>query len=216
VLAALHDRERTGTGRWVQTSLLESIIAMMDFQAARYTVSGEVPGQAGNDHPLSVPMGCFASADGHLNVGAAGGRLLRRFCEVIGRPELPGDPRFATSALRSANRAQLNQIVGERLRTRTTAEWVEALNAVGVPSGPVYQMDEVFADPQVRHLEMTAPVTHPELGELSIVRNAVRMTGAPGTVREPSPEAGEHSGAVLAGLGYSAAEIGELRARDVV
>jgi crotonobetainyl-CoA:carnitine CoA-transferase CaiB-like acyl-CoA transferase len=216
VLVALHDRERTGTGRWVQTSLLESMIAMMDFQAARWTIDQEVPGQAGNHHPMSVPMGCFASADGYLNVGAAGGRLLHSLCAVIGLPGLPDDPRFDTLAKRSANRAELNALVAARLRTRTTAEWVEALNAAGVPCGPVYRMDEVFADPQVGHLAMTEPVEHPALGQLDIVRNAVRMTDGPPTVRSPSPDAGEHTDEVLAELGYPSAEIDRLRADSVI
>ncbi len=216
VLVALHDRERTGTGRWVQTSLLESMIAMMDFQAARWTIDQEVPPQAGNHHPMSVPMGCFASADGYLNIGAAGGRLLHNLCQVIGLPGLPDDPRFDTPAKRSANRGELNALVADRLRTRTTAEWVEALNQAGVPCGPVYRMDEVFADPQVNHLGMTAPVEHPALGRLDIVRNAVRMSGGPPTVRAPSPERGGHSTEVLAELGYPAEEIRRLREQGVI
>jgi crotonobetainyl-CoA:carnitine CoA-transferase CaiB-like acyl-CoA transferase len=216
VLVALHDRERTGTGRWVQTSLLESMIAMMDFQAARWTIDQEVPPQAGNHHPMSVPMGCFASADGYLNIGAAGGRLLHNLCQVIGLPGLPDDQRFDTLAKRSANRAELNALVADRLRTRTTAEWVDALNQAGVPCGPVYRMDEVFADPQVGHLGMTAPVEHPALGRLDIVRNAVRMSGGPPTVRAPSPERGGDSTEVLAELGYPAEEIGRLREQGVI
>ena len=190
VLVALHDRDRTGTGRWVQTSLLESMIAMMDFQAARWTIDQEVPGPAGNHHPTSVPMGCFASADGYVNVAGAGGRLLDSLCDALGLPGIPRDPRFSTAARRSANRAELNTLIAARLRTRTTAEWVETLNRAGVPCGPVYRMDEVFADPQVGHLAMTAPVEHPVLGQLDILRNAVRMTDAPGTVRTASPDAG--------------------------
>ena len=212
VLVALHDRDRTGTGRWVQTSLLESMIAMMDFQAARWTIDRDVPGQAGNHHPTNVPMGCFATADGYVNIGAAGGRLLDAFAAVIGLPGLPDDARFDTVAKRSANRAELNALVAGRLRTRTTAEWVSALTAAGVPCGPVYRMDEVFADPQVQHLAMTQDVLHPALGPLALIRNAVRMTGGPDTVRTPSPDPGDHTVEVLAGLGYSPAQIEELRA----
>jgi crotonobetainyl-CoA:carnitine CoA-transferase CaiB-like acyl-CoA transferase len=216
VLVALHDRDRTGTGRWVQTSLLESMIAMMDFQAARWTIDRQVPGQAGNHHPVSVPMGCFATADGYVNIGAAGGRLLRAFCSVIGLGWLPGDPRFDSLDKRSANREELNALVAGRLRTRTTSAWVSALNDAGVPCGPVYRMDEVFADPQVEHLGMTQTVQHPALGPLAVVRNAVRMTGGPDTVRTPSPDLGDHTEEVLAGLGYSPAEIGRLRAQAVI
>ena len=152
MLVALHDRDRTGAGRWVQTSLLESMIAMMDFQAARWTIDHEVPAQEGNHHPTGVPMGCFASADGYVNIAGSSGRLLHSLCEVIGLPGIPADPRFDSAAKRSANRAELNALIAERLRTRTTAAWVEELNRAGVPCGPVYRMDEVFADPQVEHL----------------------------------------------------------------
>jgi crotonobetainyl-CoA:carnitine CoA-transferase CaiB-like acyl-CoA transferase len=216
VLVALHDRDRTGTGRWVQTSLLESMIAMMDFQAARWTISHEVPAPAGNHHPMSVPMGCFETADGYVNVGAADGRLLRSLCEVIGLPWIPADPRFDSLANRSANRAELNALVGERLQTQTTAAWVTALNEAGVPCGPVYRMDEVFADPQVEHLAMTQPVTHPVLGRLDIVRNAVRMTDAPPAVRAPSPDVGDHTDEVLDELGFPPAQVEQLRAKGVI
>jgi crotonobetainyl-CoA:carnitine CoA-transferase CaiB-like acyl-CoA transferase len=216
VLVALHDRDRTGTGRWVQTSLLESMIAMMDFQATRWTIDRQVPGQAGNHHPTSVPMGCFATADGYVNIGAADGRLLHAFCSVIGLPWLPGDARFDSLDKRSANRAELNELVAGQLRTRSTAAWVSALNEAGVPCGPVYRMDEVFADPQVEHLAMTQTVQHPVLGPLAIVRNAVRITGGPDTVRTPAPDRGDHTDEVLTGLGYSPAEIGRLRAQEVI
>jgi crotonobetainyl-CoA:carnitine CoA-transferase CaiB-like acyl-CoA transferase len=216
VLVALHDRDQTGTGRWVQTSLLESMIAMMDLQAARWTIDREVPAQAGNHHPVSIPMGCFASADGYINIGGASGRLLDSLCGAIGLPGIPGDPRFDSAAKRSANRAELNALIAGRLRTRTTAAWVETLTAAGVPCGPVYRMDQVFADPQVQHLAMTEPVGHPVLGRLDILRNAVRMTDAPPTVRAPSPDIGAHTDEVLAELGYPRAEIDQLRARQVI
>ncbi len=216
VLVALHDRSRTGTGRWVQTSLLESMIAMMDFQAARWTIDHEVAAQAGNHHPTGVPMGCFASADGYVNIAGASGRLLRSLCEVIGLPGLPRDPRFSSAARRSANRAELNALIAERLCTRTTDAWVEAFSQAGVPCGPVYRMDEVFADPQVEHLAMTEPVEHPVLGQLDILRNAVRMTGGPATVRTPSPDLGGHTDEVLAELGYPPGQIDRLRAQGAI
>ena len=216
VLVALHDRDRTGTGRWVQTSLLESMIAMMDFQAARWTIDHEVPAQAGNHHPTGVPMGCFAAADGYVNIAGASGRMLRRLCEAIGLPGIPADPRFDSAGKRSANRAELNALIAQRLRTRTVAAWVEDLNRAGVPCGPVDRMDEVFADPQVEHLAMTEPVEHPALGRLDILRNAVRMAGAPGTVRTPSPDLGGDTDAVLTELGYPRAEIDRLRAQRVI
>jgi formyl-CoA transferase len=206
ILVALHDRERTGEGRWVQTSLVEAMVAMMDFQAARWTIDGEVPVQEGNHHPTLVPMGCFASADGYVNIAGPAGRLLRAFCDAIGLPDLPADPRFSSAGRRSRHRDELNALVAERLRTRTTAEWVEELNAAGVPCGPVYAMDEVFADPQVEHLGMAAGA-----GDLTLVRNAVRMTGTASTVRTAAPGAGADTAAVLAELGLSEDEIAELR-----
>ncbi len=201
VLVALHERERTGVGRWVTTSLLESMIAMLDFQAARWTIDRDVPTSEGNDHPTLVPMGCFASADGHVNIAAPSGRLLTAFCEAIGEPDLPDDSRFSSTRRRHEHRDELNAIVAARLADRTTAEWVDTLNAVGVPCGPVYRIDEVFADPQVEHLGMTAEVEHPTLGPVALVRNAVTMSGEVPTVRTPAPAPGDHTGEILRELG---------------
>ncbi len=216
VLVALHDRDRTGEGRWVRTSLLESMLAMMDFQAARWTMSGEVPQPQGNDHPTLVPMGCYASADGYVNIAGPSGRLLRAFCDAIGEPDLPADPRFDTASNRRRHRDELNEIISRRLRAGTTAQWVEVLNAAGVPCGPVYRVDEAFADPQVRHLAMTGTVMHPELGDIDLVRNAVTMTDVGSTVRTPTPFPGEHSAAILREFGFDDGAIAELRREGVI
>jgi crotonobetainyl-CoA:carnitine CoA-transferase CaiB-like acyl-CoA transferase len=216
ILAALHERDRTGEGQWVRTSLLESMIAMMDFQAARWTVAGEVPGQEGNNHPTMTPMGCFETADGHLNVAGAGGRLWPALCEALGLPGLVADPRFDGIAKRTAARAELNALVAERLRTRTTAEWVAALEAAGVPAGPVYRVDETFADPQVRHLAMVAAVEHPVLGRLELVRAPVTTSRDAASVRAACPEPGQHTAEVLAELGLTPPEVADLRRRGVV
>ena len=216
VLAALHERERSGEGQWVTTSLLESMIGMLDFQAARWTMDGVVPTSEGNHHPTQTPMGCFATGDGHINIGASAPHLWRSFCEAVGLGELVDDPRFARGAARYANREELIGIIEERLATRPTSEWVEMLSEAGVPAGPVYAMDEVFADPQVRHLGMEVPVAHPTLGELSLVRNAVSMSRSPSPAQRPSPDPGEHSGDVLRELGYSDEEIERLRSAGVV
>ena len=216
ILVALHERERTGAGRFVQTSLLEAMVAMMDFQAARYTIDGVVPAQEGNHHPTQIPMGCFKTADGHVNVAGPSGRLWRNFCDVVGMPELVADERFDSSEKRSRNRAELNELIADRLASRTTAEWVALLNDAGVPAGPVYSMDEVFADEQVRHLGLVAGVEHPTLGALGLVRNAVTMSGGPATVRKATPEPGADTDEILCEAGVSSDEIAALRSVGVI
>ncbi|MBO0886961.1 MAG: CoA transferase [Acidimicrobiales bacterium] len=208
ILAALHERDRSGEGQWVQTSLLEAMIAMLDFQAARWTIDGEVPPQEGNHHPTGVPMGCFRTSDGYVNIAGSGGRLWERFCRTIERPELLEDPRFAGPAQRSANREELRAIIQDRLSERATTFWVEALNSVGVPAGPVNNIKETFEDPQVRHLEMVEQVPHPVLGELGLIRNAVSATRTPPRLRRASPELGQHNEEILAELGLEEAEAG--------
>jgi formyl-CoA transferase len=216
ILVALHERDRSGAGQWVQTSLLEAMIAMLDFQAARWTIDGEVALQEGNNHPIYIPMGCFATADGYVNLGGSSGRLWRRCCEVLGLPQLPADPRFDSAGKRSAARNELNAIIQERLRAKTTAEWVELLNDAGVPAGPVNSIDQVFADPQVKFLEMVASVQHASHGELGVIRNATSMSRTPSSVRRPAPEVGEHTTDVLVELGLTDADIAGLCERGVV
>jgi crotonobetainyl-CoA:carnitine CoA-transferase CaiB-like acyl-CoA transferase len=216
ILVALHQRTRTGKGQWVRTSLLESMIAMMDFQAARWTIGGEVPRQEGNHHPTAVPMGCFATSDGYLNIAASGGRLLQVFCDAIGLPDLPTDSRFDSAERRSINRAELNDLIAGRLRSRTTSEWLDVLIRADVPAGPVYRMDEVFADPQVQHLEMIAEAENAVLGEVRLIRNAVSASDGGPNVRTGSPELGEHTEAILLEVGYSASEIAELRRQRII
>ena len=216
ILVALHERDRTGEGRWVRTSLLESMVAMLDFQATRWTIDGEVPGQAGNDHPTLIPMGCFTTADGYVNIAGAGGRLWQGFCAAVERTEWLDDERFATAALRSRNREVLNLLIGQRLVTRTTEEWVAMMTEHGVPAGPVNTIEQTFADPQVAHLGLVANVEHHTLGQLGLIRNAVTMVGGPNTVRTASPELGQHNHEVLHDLGLDADRIAELRSKGVI
>jgi formyl-CoA transferase len=216
ILIALLEREQSGEGQWVKSSLLGAQISMLDFQAARWTIGREVPGQAGNNHPTSIPTGVFATADGHINIAAAGDDIYRRFCRAIGADHLAADPLFATGRARSANRDALNEAIGAIIRGKTSADWIEALNAAGVPSGPIYAMDQVFADAQVKHLAMTRTVAHPVLGDVEVVGQPIELSRTPWSVRSATPEPGEHTDAVLAELGYGAEEIAALRASKVV
>ncbi len=216
ILVALLEREESGQGQWVQSSLLGAQIAMLDFQAARWTIGHEVPGQAGNDHPTSIPTGVFPTSDGYINIAAAGDEIYRRFCKAVDAPQLATDAAFATGALRSTNRAALNEAIAAITRNHSSAEWVERLNAAGVPAGPIYKMNEVFADPQVQHLNITRKVPHKVLGDVEVIGQAIELSRTPWSVRSATPEPGEHTDAVLQELGYAEAEVAALRAKKVV
>ncbi|OGK96426.1 MAG: formyl-CoA transferase [Candidatus Rokubacteria bacterium RIFCSPHIGHO2_12_FULL_73_22] len=211
ILVALLERERSGRGQWVHTSLLQAMVTMLDFQAARWLIDGEIPPQAGNDHPTGIPTGVFTTADGHINVAASGQAMYRRLCAAIGAPELVDDPRFRTLADRSTHRAAMNAALDRVFATKPSAEWIEALNRAGVPSGPILDVREVFEDPQVRHLGLAQPVRHPTHGEIQVQGLPTALSRTPGAVRLPAPGHGEHTDAILAELGYTPAEIAELR-----
>lgn len=200
VMTALIERQRTGKGRWVQTSLLQSCIALLDFQAARWLIDGEVPAQEGNHHPTGVPMGTFETADGAINIAAAGDSMFSKFCEVAGKREWLSDPRFSSNHTRFENRDILRQAVAEILKQRDSESWIEALNAAGVPCGPIYTIDEVFSDAQVRHLNTTHRFTSPHIGELEILAQPIVMAGVKTDVRRAAPEMGEHGEEILAEL----------------
>lgn len=216
ILIALLDREVSGRGQWVQSSLLGAQIAMLDFQAARWTIAGEVPEQAGNDHPTSIPTGVFATRDGHINIAAAGNEIYRRLCKAIGREDLATHPDYNTDAGRSKNRKGLNAEIEAVTRHKTSAAWIEELNRASVPCGPIYSMDQVFADPQVQHLGMAREVHHPTRGAVGLVGQAISMSRSKWEVRNTTPEQGEHTAAILGELGYDAAAIAALRSAKVV
>jgi len=217
VLLALLQREVSGVGQWVHTSLLESQIFMLDFQAARWLIAHEVPQQAGNDHPTAIPTGVFPTADGYINIAASGEALWRRFCEAIGAPELLSHPEHATHDLRSQHRAALNGRIAAVTRRRESAHWVKLLTGAGVPCGAINTIDQTFAEPQVRHLGIARPVHHPDLGDVAVVGQPVHLSAADAAVQyRPTPALGAHTDEVLADLGYDATAIAGLRARGVI
>jgi formyl-CoA transferase len=216
ILVALLAREETGRGQWVQTSLLQAQVAMLDFQAARWLINGEVPKQAGNDHPLYMPTGVFETADGHLNIAVTGTVMWERFCQAVDGQELLAHADYATAALRSKNRAALSADINKRLRTADTATWMARFNEAGVPSGPINTIDQVFEDPQVQHLRMAQTVTSPALGEISLVAQPVTLSETPSSLRVPPPESGEHTDVILSEFGYAPDEIADFRRSGVI
>lgn len=216
ILVALIERERSGEGQWVHTSLLEAMIAMLDFQAARWLIAKEVPPQAGNNHPTGIPTGTFKVKDGYINIAASGQHMWKRLGKALDAEELFADPRFATPGKRSRNRDELTVVLEEKLQAKGAQEWIEALNAAGVPCGPILTIDQVFANEQVRHLRLAREVRHPQLGPIEVLGVAVTLSRTPGGVVSPTPEKGEHTEEVLTELGFTAEEILELRRAGVV
>ncbi|MEK7834526.1 MAG: CaiB/BaiF CoA-transferase family protein [Pseudomonadota bacterium] len=216
IAMALFDRSRTGKGRWVHTSLLESQIFMLDFQAARFLVKGEVAGQAGNDHPTFAPTGVFPTSDGYMNIAASSGRLWERLCDTLGKPEWKTKPEWATGVGRLKQRAALNAAVSDITRQQPSSHWVGLFEAAGIPAGPINTIDKVFADPQVQHLEIGTPVHSPLFGDTRMVASPLNVSGASRKIRSNTPEPGAHTNEVLRAAGYSNAEIEKLRAGGVI
>ncbi len=216
VMTALHERTRSGRGQWVQSSLLQSGLGLMDFQAARYLVEGEVPKQVGNDHPTGMPTSAYATADGYVNLGAGGEAMWRKLCEVIERPELVKDARFDKSADRSLNRQALNAVLGEVFKKYSSAEWIARLNIAGVPCGPIYSVDQVFNDPQVIHGKMAATVNHPSRGDIQVLAPTATLSRTPGRLERSLVGVGQDTDDVLAELGYGKEEIAKMRRDRVV
>jgi len=216
ILTALIEREKSGEGQWLHTSLLQAQIFMLDFQAARWLVSREVAPQVGNDHPTSVPTGLFPTADGAVNIAVSGEVIWRRFAEAMGHPEWIDDPRYTDQYKRKENRDALNAAITEVTKTRNSRELVDALVEAGVPSGPAYKIDEVFADPQVQHLEMAANIETLPFGQTQLVAQPVNLTRTPTQMATHPPDRGEHTSAVLEELGLSPEEIADLSARNII
>ena len=215
ILMALLEREQSGEGQWVQTSLLQALVTMLDFQAARWLVTQEVPGQAGNNHPTAIPTGVFQTSDGHITIAASAG-MYKRLCTTIDAPDLFAHPDYANAKLRSKNRDALNVAIGAKIIQRTCAQWIDILNAAGVPCGPIYSIDQVFADPQVKHLGMGKPVKHYALGPIDLVAPGVKLTRTPSELRTAAPDRGEQTDEILHEYGYTEHEIADFRTRAII
>ena len=216
ILVALLEREASGKGQWLQTSLLQAQIFMLDFQSARWLVDSEVPPQAGNDHPTSIPTGAFATSDGSINLAIGGHPMWRKFCKILELDDLIDHEDYNSEVKRSANRDTLNAQISKVIEQKTTDEWVSILNETGVPCGPIYTIDQTFADPQVQHLAITESIHSETLGDMDFVTQPIKMTRTPSSLKIPSPELGEHTDEILEELGFDAGQIADLHNRNVV
>jgi crotonobetainyl-CoA:carnitine CoA-transferase CaiB-like acyl-CoA transferase len=216
LLAALIERERSGRGQRVETSLLEALVGSLSFQAARYLNTAEVPPPVGNHHPLTAPMGVYRAKDGHLNLAVGNDDMWGRLCRVLGLPELSDDPRFARGSDRLKNRAAMDEILAAGLAKKPATEWVEILNAAGVACGPIYRLDQVFADPQIAESGLVHELNHSVWGLHKVIGLPVRLHRTPAQVRAPAPLPGADTRAILAELGYDAAAIDALVTDGVI
>jgi crotonobetainyl-CoA:carnitine CoA-transferase CaiB-like acyl-CoA transferase len=216
LLIALLDREVSGEGRWVQTSLVEAGINLLDFQASRWLMDGNIPPQEGNYHPTITPMGLYPTADSYVNIAATSNGNFGQFCKLIDRAEMVTDPRFTSASLRARNKEALNALIAEALRHKTSSEWFEIMVTAGLPCGPVYDIKEVFEDPQVDALRIARPVTHPRLGEINLVAQPCEITGFDRAIRHATPDLGEHTVDILNELGFEETGIAQLRSSKVI
>jgi formyl-CoA transferase len=205
------ERERSGKGQWVQTSLLQAQVFMLDFQASRWLMRGEVAKQAGNNHPTSIPTGVYKTRDGYLNLAVSGTKIWNRMCEAIGARSLAAHPDYSTGALRSKNRDKLHDELEAYFLKRDSAQWIEILNQAGVPSGPIYSIDQAFADPQVKSLGIVQKV-----GEVPYLGQPVTLSRTPSKAVAHPPKQGEHTAEVLREFGYRDGEIEDLRKKGIV
>ena len=217
IMIALLEREQSGKGQWVQSSLLQSQVFMLDFQAARWTVEQEVAPQAGNNHPTSIPTGVFETTNGHINIASAGQAIYERFCNAVDAEHLITNPDFADGAARSKNRDALNAEINAIIKSKDSQTWVDLLNEAGVPCGPIYSIDQVFEDPQIKHLGAAESVYSPDRDEdIELVAQAIKLSRTPSKLEVGPPMRGEHTDEILEEFGYSPNQIANFKSRTVI
>jgi crotonobetainyl-CoA:carnitine CoA-transferase CaiB-like acyl-CoA transferase len=212
IFVALLEREKSKKGQHVETSLLQAQIFMLDFQAARWLIANEVPKQAGNDHPTSIPTGVFKTTDGHINIATTGGAIWERFCKALGAEAMAKKPEYQGAKARSDNRKALNAEIDSYTQHKSSADWIDIMNTAGVPCGPIYSIDQVFADPQVKHLGIAKGVKKKDGSTLNVVGQPVGLSRTQSKIATPPPELGQHTNEVLKEFGFSKKEIAALRA----
>jgi crotonobetainyl-CoA:carnitine CoA-transferase CaiB-like acyl-CoA transferase len=216
ILVALLEREKSKKGQHIATSLLQAQIFMLDFQASRWLIANEVAKQAGNDHPTSIPTGVFKTSDGHINIATTGGAIWQRFCRALGAEALLTNPTYESAKSRSENRKALNAEIGTYTQHKTSREWIDIMNQAGVPCGPIYSIDQVFADPQVKHLRMSQGVKKKDGSMLNVVAQPVTLSRTASKIAAPPPDMGQHTNEVLKEFGFKPKEIAALRAAKAV
>ena len=216
ILTALIERDRSGEGQWIRTSLLQAQIALLDFQAARWLVEGEVAGQAGNDHPTASPTGMFPTSDGYINIAPFGESQWRKLCAALALEDMLDDERFGDMKSRAGHRDALNARIAAATSGGTSDYWIGVLNQAGIPCGPIYKMDQVFADPQVEHLGIAQSVDHPTLGTLRLVGQPIEMSRSQSALRTAAPERGQHNVEILRELGFDPVEIEAMKRRGTI
>jgi formyl-CoA transferase len=212
----LLEREKSKKGQHIETSLLQAQIFMLDFQGARYLVSGEVAKQAGNNHPTSIPTGVFKTKDGYINIATTGQKIWQRFCETAGATALMENPNYQNATVRSKNRDALSAEIDRYLASATSAEWVERFNAAGVPCGPIYSIDQMFADPQVKHIGIAQSVTMKDKNKMQLIGQPMLLSRTPSRLVARPPELGEHTSAILKEFGFSKKDIAALHKAKAV
>ncbi len=215
VLVALLEREASGKGQWLHTSLLESMVYMMDFQNSRWLIDGDIPTQAGNYHPTSIPTGVYKAKDGYMNIAVFGSKIWERFCDILGAPEWVTDERYKDKQGRSINRDSINAEINRRLAAQDCAYWVERFNEGGVACGLINDVKGVFEEPQVQHLGIVKDVVSIHHGPQKMVGQPVQLQRTPSTIVRSAPKRGEHSKEILKELGLEASELASLKSKGV-